>query len=351
MRDQVTKPLISVLMPVFNGEEFLAPSIESILRQTYENFEFIIFDDGSTDNTAKIVRKYQKIDRRIIFISRENKGISKSLNEGIDLSSGDWIARMDSDDISLPDRFERQLNKLNITGADICGSWVECFGGSTRALRTYPEDDSAIKTGLLFGCMFAHHTVMARASLMKQFKYDSSWDKSEDYELWTRMALSDAKMTNISAVLLKYRVHVQQISKASSDRQRLLTQNIRRKYWKSSSIVRSIDSELADAFLNLTDASISELNMDRVDGCMSQLIKNSSGESRDIIFKFGEIAYLKGCQRDRLALSRWKSICEKNGHRIKFFTLIMMMAATKFRINAKSKIYSFGKNLYLRLKK
>lgn len=345
------QPLISVLMPVYNGESFVALAIESILNQSYRDFEFIIIDDGSTDNTSQIVRHYKNVDDRIILISRENRGLTSSLNEGIEIASGKWIARMDADDISFPDRFERQLSWLDKTGADICGSWIQYFGVGPSYLHSNPESDLAIKVGLLFGCMLAHPTIIVRASLLKSLKYDADWDRAEDYELWTRMALANAKMSNAPVVLLKYRVHAKQISAASAYHQRELTQNIRRKYWKYSSLVRDINPELIDEFLKLYDPLILRPDMAMVDECINQLLTMYQGESRDIILKFGQIAYLKACQFDNTAWKRWRDICRRIDHHLKPITIMMMIFATLFKIGGKSRFMALGKSIYLRLQK
>ena len=127
-------PLISVILPVYNAEKYLAEAIDSILNQTFTDFEFIIINDGSTDNSLSILQSYQTQDSRIRLFSRENKGIVMTMNEGIDLARGEWLARMDADDIAMPSRFERQLQHLKETSADICGAWIEFFGNTRQRI-------------------------------------------------------------------------------------------------------------------------------------------------------------------------------------------------------------------------
>lgn len=100
-KEQVPHPLVSVVLPVFNAEKYISEAVASILAQSFTNFELIVINDGSTDNTLNILKSYQ-VDSRVILISRENRGLVESLNEGIDLASGEWVARMDADDIALP---------------------------------------------------------------------------------------------------------------------------------------------------------------------------------------------------------------------------------------------------------
>ena len=120
------QPLVSILMPVYNCAPFLKSAIESILNQTYKNFELIVIDDGSTDTSLKVIKHYASIDKRIRFVSRENKGLVDTINEMVKLAKGDYIARMDGDDISMPTRIEKQLNKI-ITESNVLlvGCWIE----------------------------------------------------------------------------------------------------------------------------------------------------------------------------------------------------------------------------------
>lgn len=340
------QPLISVVMPVFNGQEYIHSAIESILGQSCADFEFIIIDDGSTDNTAQIVKKFQEIDSRIILISRANKGLSRSLNEGIDLASGALIARMDADDIALSERFKNQLAWLKLTGADICGSWIECFGGGSSAVYRHPQSDVAIKTGLLFGCLLAHPTVMIKAPLIKALKYDSDWNRAEDYELWTRIALAGAKFTNIPEVLLRYRVHSSQVSTASSAEQKLLSQNIRKNYWKLSSIVKKIDENLAQEFLKLYDPESVSIDMDDVDQCMMGLLATAEGESRLVVHQYGELAYVKACRLSRSAPRRWRAICKNYGLPCSIQIQALMIVASMLKVQTNGVLLKMGKYFY-----
>lgn len=346
----ITQPLISVVMAVFNGQNYLALSIESILRQSHSNLEFIIINDGSNDNSLEIIKKYQQSDGRIQIISRENKGLAYSLNEGISLASGDWIARMDADDIALPTRFENQLSWLNFSGADICGTWIEFFDSASSKVQKYPQTDLAIKVGLLFGCMLAHPTVMAKAALMKQFQYDSAWNKAEDYELWTRIALSGAKMTNIPMTLLRYRIHSSQISVASNAAQKRLTQEVRSAYWGASHLVNGVDLESAGEFLRIYDSQVAVINMNKVDQCLGALLENTYGEARDITYQSGEIAYLKASQLDGSAISRWRKMCRQYDLPFPISVQLFMFAAASFKFVRNKYFSKLGRYFYMILR-
>src|SRR6266568_274661 len=221
-------PLISVVLPVYNGEQYLAEAIDSILAQTFTNFELIIIDDGSTDNSLGILKQYQYLDSRIRLIARENRNLATTLNDSIDLARGVWVARMDQDDIALSHRFERQLQWLEQTEADICGSWIKFFGTADKRIIKQPQTDQAIKMQLLFGAPFAHPSVMMKTALVRRLRYDKAWEKAEDYDLWERAAHAGWQMTNVQEVLLLYRQHATQITTHASNQNHMLTQKIRR---------------------------------------------------------------------------------------------------------------------------
>lgn len=225
-------PVISVVLPVYNGEKYIAEAMESILCQTYRDFEFIVIDDGSTDGSLPILRKYRDMDSRIRLISRENRGLVATLNEGIDLARGEWIARMDADDISLLDRFEKQMMWLQKTGADICGGGMKLFGARICRTWCYEQDDDAIKLQLCFNVPFAHPTVVIRTELAQKHPYDRIAKHGEDYDLWTRLALAGARMTNVKETVLHYRVHAQQISRIHTEQQAISRERAQSDYIK-----------------------------------------------------------------------------------------------------------------------
>ncbi|MDD3012238.1 MAG: glycosyltransferase family 2 protein [Candidatus Gastranaerophilales bacterium] len=218
-------PEITVLMPVYNSEKYLKESIESILNQTFKDFEFLILNDGSTDQSVNIIESYS--DSRIRLIHNEqNLGLISTLNRGIDLSQGKYIARMDSDDISFPERLEKQF-KLMEEKKDIgiCGTLFQVFG-KHNYIPNHPENTELIKAYLIFGCYIGHPTIMIRKSILEQhdLKYDDNFKHAEDYELWTRV-IKYSKFTNIQEILLHYRSHDSQICQKFTQIQ---SQNLRK---------------------------------------------------------------------------------------------------------------------------
>ena len=200
--------LVSVIMPIFNGEKYLKEAIESILNQTFTDFEFIIIDDGSTDNSLRIIQSFD--DRRIDLLKNfENKGIVYSLNKGITSSQGKYIARMDADDISLPNRFEEQLLYLEKhNNIDIIGGSVILINknGIIRKKDIRKLSHQQINTSLLFTCPIYHPTILGRREVFMSLIYDNQFTGLEDWELWTRI-IKQYKMMNIKTIVLKYRLH------------------------------------------------------------------------------------------------------------------------------------------------
>ncbi len=204
--------LISVILPVYNGEKYLKYSIESILEQTYENFELIIINDGSTDNSLKIIEEYQKIDYRIVVISRENKGLVPTLNEGLMKAKGKYIARMDQDDISMKNRFEQQLAFIITNNLVLCGSFAKVIDEEGKYLenRTVPTKYDKIKK-MLQSCTntFYHPSVMFKK--IEYVYYNECAYYCEDYEMWLKY-LELGKVGNIPEYLLEYRLESNSIT-------------------------------------------------------------------------------------------------------------------------------------------
>lgn len=223
-------PKISVVLPVYNGERYLAEALDSILAQTFADFELIVIDDGSTDGSLSLLQEYEKRDARIRLVARENRNLATTLNDSVALAKGTWIARMDQDDIALPNRFERQLEWLEQTNADICGSWIRTFGDTLPRIRRGYTRSEALRLQLLFNSCFAHPTVIVRRSVLEKYPYNPSSVYVEDYELWTRLVANGISCTNFPDVTLHYRVHNQQTTISKQFQQGAARARIARAY-------------------------------------------------------------------------------------------------------------------------
>jgi glycosyltransferase involved in cell wall biosynthesis len=221
-------PKVSVVMPVHNGGAFLSEAIESILVQTLDDFEFVIVDDGSTDETGAILADYQRRDARIRIQSDDRRGTGAALNTALQLARGEYAARMDADDVSLPGRLAMQVAFMDANReVGVCGTWIKTFGASRNRVERYPLDDATLRCGLLFGDPFAHPSVILRRQLFIEagLLYETN-SFVEDYELWTR-AEKVCRLANIPRVLLHYRLHGSQISRRHSDEQRAASKSVR----------------------------------------------------------------------------------------------------------------------------
>ncbi len=199
---------ISVLLPVYNCPRYVGGAIESILAQTFADFEFLIIDDGSTDQTPEVLKKYT--DPRIRIIRHENRGLAGTLNVGIKLARGKYIARQDQDDTSLPDRLAKQLSYMEEhPDCGLLGTWAQIMDGDTLVERyhRHPSDPCDIRYQLLFNNPFVHSSVMLRKSVLDAaggYSTDPERQPPEDYELWSRL-VRGARAANLPEVLLYYR--------------------------------------------------------------------------------------------------------------------------------------------------
>lgn len=212
-------PKVSVVMPAYNAEKYIREAVDSILNQTFTDFEFIIINDGSTDRTKEIILEYD--DPRIVLLENEkNSGIVVTLNKGIQFARGEYIARMDSDDISLRNRIERQVSFLDShVHIGVVGSALQVFGeGIDTKDRFFSDSKGKLKAELLFNSCLAHPTVMFRRSLIQNINacYDIQYAGIEDFALWWKLA-QVTDIGCINEVLLRYRSHEKQITKEKSD--------------------------------------------------------------------------------------------------------------------------------------
>jgi len=204
------QPEVSVILPVYNRVDFVELAVQSIREQTFEDFEFIIIDDGSTDGSGAVLQEFARQDSRIRLIHQENSGLIVSLNRGLNLAEGHYIARMDSDDISHPERFERQVRFLEANSSvGVLGTTVDFIDTDGSVIGTWPvpQCSDVIAWQLLFNNCVCHPSVMLRRSVMDSLGGYAPWATfAEDYELWTR-AIQITQISNLPDSLLQFRRH------------------------------------------------------------------------------------------------------------------------------------------------
>ncbi len=207
-------PLVTVLMPVFNGEKFVLDAVNSILQQSFEDFEFLIVDDGSTDSTSKLLNNFNDCRLRVVTNDR-NIGLIASLNLGLKEARGRYIARMDADDIAMPERLSIQVNYLQSNPqVAVLGGMADLINvsGIRFSSLKYPTDPVVIRKFLLQECCLIHPTIMFRTDVVRIVGGYSAYAKNvEDYDLWLRLSDSHA-LANLPDILIKYRVHLGQAS-------------------------------------------------------------------------------------------------------------------------------------------
>lgn len=273
--------LVSVILPVYNCERFIGQAIESILNQTYINIELIVINDGSNDDTLNIVDKYAN-DSRLIIVSRENRGLVYSLNEAIGLANGKYIARMDADDISMPDRIERQVDFLTTNNN------VAIVGSRTILINEYGQQigkchkalsDGATQSHFYYGSPLAHPSVMYNLNILSknEIKYSAEDYPAEDLGLFLRISRK-YKIRNIKQPLLKYRITKSGISNTQKTKQQQKSSQLRLCHFssnkKQADFVLAIDSEASFGkyWLRLTLALSKLLIMSVVDNQVSPFI-------------------------------------------------------------------------------
>jgi glycosyltransferase involved in cell wall biosynthesis len=201
-------PTVSIVLPVYNCPQYVGAAIESMLAQSFTDYEMVVIDDGSRDETLSVVRRYT--DPRIHIYTQANQGLAATLNRGIELARGRYIARQDQDDISLPERLTAQVTYLEANrSCGLVGTWAEIWreGVKTEREHRHPSDDSSLKFELLLNNPFVHSSVMLRKAALDKvggYSVDKGRQPPEDYELWSRIA-REYEVANIPEALHRYR--------------------------------------------------------------------------------------------------------------------------------------------------
>ena len=241
-------PLVSVIVPSYNSGNLIRTSVESIVGQTYKNWELIIIDDGSNDATQLVCQQFDDERIRIITNSKQ-MGIPKTLNRGLSESKGKYIARLDSDDIAAPERLQRQVEFLEANpDYGMVGSWMKVFGDS-EFIAKYPLEDSTIRFEMLFCNPFGHPSVMFRRDWDngELGLYDEEFTSAQDYDLWERIS-QIWLCANLEECLTHYRLHANQKSNGNaSERHKFEKQVIARQFARLGIIPLAASASLLEA--------------------------------------------------------------------------------------------------------
>lgn len=233
-------PLISVVMPARNAEATLDQSLQSLVAQSLRDFDLVLIDDGSTDQTAEIADRYRHALNLRLIRHERSQGVAQSINDGLHAADAEYIARLDADDLAHPQRLERQLAYLReMREVSVCGTQMLIFDGDkgpqhAHGILAHPTKSAAIRTALLQRCAIAHPSVMCRRSLFEYVGYyDSRFDFAEDYELWCRASLLGIQFGNIDAPLTSYRKHEGQVSQQKAQLQFERDMSIKMNYMRA----------------------------------------------------------------------------------------------------------------------
>ncbi|TDL78991.1 glycosyltransferase family 2 protein [Peribacillus frigoritolerans] len=278
---------VTVLMPVYNGEKHLFEAIESILNQTYKEFELLIINDGSTDKSEDIIKKFK--DSRIRYVVNDyNIGLIKTLNKGLGLINSEYIARMDADDISLPTRLEKQIKFMD-QNKDIAvsGTSILVFNNKGKVRKEIvSKEPIKIRTQLLFYPALMHPTVLIRKKIIEQgnFEYDEAHKSVEDFGLWQKMSVN-YKLSNIPEILLKYRINesgITQLAKKDIDKQDLMHIEVYKQTFNSLGMKLSED-DLMQYRLFLTGRAFADSNsILAISGFIKSLKKSIENQAFDL---------------------------------------------------------------------
>jgi glycosyltransferase involved in cell wall biosynthesis len=325
----IENPLVTVLLPVYNGGNFLKETIQSILDQTYENFEFIIINDCSTDNSENIIQDFN--DKRISYIkNNQNLELINTLNKGITISKGKYIVRIDADDIAHRERISRQVLYMEENSdVIVCGSNVALIKNNiiTNEIIEYHSDSNDIKFALNFYCPFIHPSIIIRKEILikNKLKFDLEFKHAEDYFLWTQLA-AYGEFYNIPEVLTYYRLHEHQISHVNKQYQIEQMKRIQEIYQQNSLSYEFSLKERMDIF-NLFENKIKQNNTKKI-LTLIKFLKNKS---------------FKGNYKQRFVLNKIKNLIlesKKLDFRL-IFKLIQLYSQENLTFNIKQ-IISIG---------
>jgi glycosyltransferase involved in cell wall biosynthesis len=213
---------ISVIMPVYNGELYIEEAINSIVNQTFTDFDLIILNDNSSDSTVAIIEKIREKDDRIILINKtKNEGPANLRNEGIEMAKTEYVALLDADDIAMPTRFEKQISILDSNpNLGLCGTWFTIFGDKKEKVLKHSEKHEDLKVQFLHSCGLGNSTVMFRKSMIGDLRFEHQYVPAEDYGLWSEF-IAKSEFYNIPESLVRYRWHPGNISQTKEENLRI----------------------------------------------------------------------------------------------------------------------------------
>jgi glycosyltransferase involved in cell wall biosynthesis len=292
---------VSVILPVHNGMPYLPEAVQSIRAQSSRDWELILIEDGSQDETASYIEALED-DRIRIHTNPAQMGLAASINKGFALAKGEYIARMDADDVAEPQRLERQIRYFeNHREVAICGTWARTFGARKDQEWRYPERDADIKAEMLFASVIVHSSAMFRRSAIAELgiRYDESLEAAQDYALWVEYQ-DQVGFANVPEFLMRYRIHAEQVGKRIGARQQEVAEQVREKQLSHLGIdANSIEKTLHHRIARWDfDDSVSSLKP-----IESWLLRNINANTASNYFDAGALG--------RAVERRWWNACRR----------------------------------------
>ncbi len=267
-------PKVSVIMPIYNAETYLSEAIETVLAQTFKDFEFIIVDDQSTDSSRNIVQSYD--DKRILPMSTpRNLGRAGADNYAMRVAKGEYVAKMDSDDISLRTRFEKQVSFLDENpDINVLGTWSQNFGASNH-LNKYPVEPETAKCKLLCCLPVSNPSIMMRRELFNQgCRYDDRYRQSEDYDFFVRY-INQLTISTIPETLIKYRIYPSDIKPSILKDRKASTESIQRALFKEWGLSFTDDEIDLHTHISYYDAVATEQLLDQIHSWLTKILEHN----------------------------------------------------------------------------
>ena len=347
----MNQPLVSVLIPCYNVEEYVEESVLSILDQTYSNLEIIAINDCSGDKTGELLQKLANKDSRIkVFTNEENLKLIKTLNKGIGLCNGEYIARMDADDIALPTRIEKEVDFLEqYKDHDIVSTQFYAFHSnnpSKKDLNHSPLHDSELRAYMLFRSGICHPAVMIRKRVFTELglKFEAEYLHVEDYALWSQ-AIYKTKLANLGEPLLLYRVHKSQISSIHED---LQIENKKRVFKiHCNHLGLPTDEEYIDIYASVAECVPLYSSFEYLDKCeafmlsLIQLNENKPFCDNAFLIKMLAVTWLRLCANSRLGLKVVKKLKASSLYRKADYSsrdLVIFYTKCTFRLTYKKSL-------------
>ena len=333
-------PAVTVLMAVYNGEAFLREAVESILAQTFRDFELLVIDDGSVDGSADIVASCA--DPRVRLVRNgKNLGLIATLNRGIELARGTYIVRMDCDDVSLPERLQRQVEFMEThPEVGVCGVWYLEFGDGVRRITRCAPDHDSIRCGTLFNPVVGHPTVILRRELLLKYglRYDPDFGHAEDYRLWAE-ALRYCRFANIPEILLHYRLHPGQVTTVHAQQQMASAGRVRRSLLQELGLDPTPEEfeihQMLSALTRPVDFPVQHLpvpeQLARIDAWLCKLKR-----ANDVGAVYPEPQFT------RMLVERWVGVCAVNFLARGTFSPRLFIAPQLFRLTGSAWRYTFA---------